>query len=298
MDGIIPLWKEKGMTSHDCVFKVRKILRMKKVGHGGTLDPNVDGVLPICIGKGTKLLDYLHEYPKTYFGKIKLGFSTTTEDSEGEIVCQKLLTEKISDEEIDQAMQKFIGKIIQIPPMYSAVKVNGKRLYEYARAGEEVTRPKRDVEIYEFKRMGEVEFYDGYLEWPFLVKCSKGTYVRTLAYDLGVSLGYPAHMSQLTRLSSGGFETKEAITLADLEEHAKNDNLKPVIAPIERITSKFSGINLTTEEYKKVTNGVFLALDIEEPEVALYYQKQCVAIYKAKNGRYYPEKMFNLDLLK
>ena len=129
MDGLLPLWKERGMTSHDCVFKLRKILHMKKIGHGGTLDPDVDGVLPICLGKATKVIEYSSDAGKVYQGEITLGFSTTTEDKSGEVVETKKVDQLISNEEIDETMKSFIGEITQIPPMYSAVKVNGKRLY-------------------------------------------------------------------------------------------------------------------------------------------------------------------------
>ncbi len=131
MDGILPLWKERGMTSHDCVFKLRKILHTKKIGHGGTLDPDVEGVLPICVGKGTKVIEYMVDSGKTYEGEITLGFATTTEDVSGEIVEKKPVTTPLSTEQIDQAMAEMTGEITQIPPMFSAVKVNGKRLYEY-----------------------------------------------------------------------------------------------------------------------------------------------------------------------
>lgn len=141
MEGILPLWKERGLTSHDCVFKLRKILHMKKIGHSGTLDPDVDGILPICVGRATKVVEFLTDSGKVYEGEITLGYSTTTEDASGEIVDLTPVEKVLSNELIDSTMQTFIGEITQIPPMYSAVKVNGKRLYEYARNGETVERP-------------------------------------------------------------------------------------------------------------------------------------------------------------
>lgn len=152
MNGIIPLWKERGMTSHDCVFKLRKILHTKKVGHTGTLDPEVEGVLPICIGRATKLAEYVTDEGKVYVAEITLGKSTTTEDATGETVNTKELAE-ISAAELQAALTKLTGKITQIPPMFSAVKVNGKKLYEYARAGIEVERPSRQVDIYSLIRL-------------------------------------------------------------------------------------------------------------------------------------------------
>ncbi len=187
MDGILPLWKERGMTSHDCVFKLRKILHTKKIGHGGTLDPDVEGVLPICVGKGTKVIEYMVDSGKTYEGEITLGFATTTEDVSGEIVEKKPVTTPLSTEQIDQAMAEMTGEITQIPPMFSAVKVNGKRLYEYARNGEEVERPQRKATIYSFERTSEPIFNESAQtqSWRFKVVCGKGTYVRTLSVDTG-----------------------------------------------------------------------------------------------------------------
>ena len=218
MDGILPLWKEKGMTSFDCVYKVRKLLKTKKVGHSGTLDPEVDGVLPICIGKATKVVENLHEANKVYQGEITLGFSTETEDAHGKVVSTTPIESSFSVQEIDEKMQNFIGEITQIPPMYSAVKVNGKRLYEYARAGEEVERPVRKATIYDFNRISEPVYNEKTKtqSWKFEVSCSKGTYVRTLSVDLGKALGVEAHMSQLTRVKSGPFHSDDCITLEQL----------------------------------------------------------------------------------
>ena len=152
INGIINLKKEAGMTSHDAVFKLRKILHEKKIGHGGTLDPDVVGVLPIAVGKATRVIEYMTEAGKVYRGQICLGFSTTTEDASGEVVEKTPVSTELTEDAIDQAMASFVGEITQIPPMYSAVKVDGKRLYEYARAGQDVERPKRHVTIYDFKR--------------------------------------------------------------------------------------------------------------------------------------------------
>ena len=207
MDGILPLWKERGMTSHDCVFKLRKILRTKKVGHGGTLDPDVDGILPICVGKGTKVIEFLTDSGKIYEGEIALGYSTTTEDASGEVVDSQPLSRPFTLAEIDEAMAQLTGTITQVPPMYSAVKVNGKRLYEYARNNETVERPQRIAEIATFKRTSAPvwDAEKGTQKWRFYVECGKGTYVRTLSVDTGKLLGVPAHMSDLTRTASAGF---------------------------------------------------------------------------------------------
>lgn len=300
MDGILPLWKERGMTSHDCVFKVRKILKMKKVGHGGTLDPNVDGLLPICLGKGTKLLDLLHEQPKVYYGEITLGQATTTEDSDGEVIATKEVLEPVSVEAIDQMMAQMTGEMVQVPPMYSAVKVNGRRLYEYAREGIEVERPERMVQIDEFKRTSEV-IYDEATKtqkWSFTVKCSKGTYVRTLAVDLGQKLGYPAYMSNLTRLQSGGFTPNEAVTLEQLEQAMADDKVAQLIQPLEEVVRSLPRVNLTEREFQKVSNGMrFKTAQFPEFEgelLALFYQQKVVAIYEYTSADRYELKPYRM----
>lgn len=297
MDGILPLWKERGMTSHDCVFKLRKILQTKKVGHGGTLDPDVDGVLPICIGKGTKVIEYLQDSGKIYEGEITIGFSTTTEDRSGEVVETKAVDLPLTEVEIDQMMGTFIGKIKQVPPMYSAVKVNGKRLYEYARAGETIERPEREAIIEHFKRT-TAPVYDAETKtqsWRFQVTCGKGTYVRTLAVDLGAKLGYPAHMSDLTRLASGGFSVGQAVTLAQVSELMEQNQIDHALRPIEEAMNAFPRINLTTEDWQKVKNGQVLPLKTFNLEkmpgelIAFFYQEQLVSLYKQ-----HPEKSWLL----
>ena len=287
MDGILPLWKERGMTSHDCVFKLRKILKMKKIGHGGTLDPDVDGVLPICVGKGTKVIEYLQDSGKVYAGEITLGYSTTTEDASGEIVDQKRVEMPLSIDEIDAAMKTFEGTITQVPPMYSAVKVNGKRLYEYARAGETVERPQRQAEIHSFKRVREpmTDKAAGTQTWRFEVSCGKGTYVRTLAVDLGAALGYPAHMSDLTRLSSGGFTAGQAATLAQVQALMDENRMTDILQPIETAVVDFPRIDLSDELWQKVKNGQLLPADelgltsIPDQLIALFYQGKLVSLY-------------------
>lgn len=289
MDGILPLWKEAGMTSHDCVFKLRKILHTKKIGHGGTLDPDVSGVLPICIGKGTKVIEYMVDSGKTYEGQITLGFSTTTEDASGEIVERVALTKPFSPEEIDTAMQTMTGEITQIPPMFSAVKVNGKRLYEYARNGEEVERPVRKAMIYSFERTSEPEFDEakGTQSWRFKVVCGKGTYVRTLSVDTGLVLSVPAHMSDLTRTASGGLTAEQSLTLAQVAEIMEKNTIAETLLPIEIAIERFPRIDLSADLYQKVKNGVRLTpteLSLKEMPndlVALFYQDQVVSLYMA-----------------
>ena len=300
MDGILPLWKEKGMTSFDCVYKVRKLLKTKKVGHSGTLDPEVDGVLPICIGKATKVVENLHEANKVYQGEITLGFSTETEDAHGEIVASSPIENPFSVQEIDEKMQSFIGEITQIPPMYSAVKVNGKRLYEYARAGEEVERPVRKATIYDFRRVSDPVYNEGSKtqSWKFEVSCSKGTYVRTLSVDLGRVLGVEAHMSQLTRVKSGPFQTDDCITLEALNELVQNEKAQEALKPIDLVFKDYPRMDLNQEEFIRFKNGAIL-LQSEFPQIeaptACYYEGQLVSIYgphPTKKGLLKPIKMF------
>ena len=305
MEGIIPLWKPRGLTSHDCVFKLRKILHTKKVGHSGTLDPDVDGVLPICVGKATKVVEYLQDSRKVYEGEMVLGFSTETEDASGEVVAVSPVTKALSEDVIDAMMASFVGEITQIPPMYSAVKVNGRRLYDYARAGETVERPIRKANIYDFVRTS-TPVYDEQTQtqrWRFRVDCGKGTYVRTLAVDTGKQLGFEAHMSELTRTESGGFTSIEAVTLEQVAEWMEKEQKEAFLYPLERGISMFKTYHLTEEEYSILRNGPVLAIDyfdtltFDEP-VALFFNEKIVSIYgvhPTKSGNIKPMKVFRND---
>lgn len=285
MEGILPIWKEAGMTSHDVVFKLRKILRTKKVGHSGTLDPDVDGVLPVAIGKATKMIEYMMDSDKIYTGEITLGYSTTTEDRSGDIVDRRAVLEAISLESIDEALAALTGKIEQTPPMYSAVKVNGKRLYEYARKGIEVNRPTRTIEVHDFQRTSDPVFdeKEQTLRFTFEVRCGKGTYVRTLAVDLGQDLGYPSHMSQLTRTSSGGYSSEQAFTLAEVKQLMEDNNIDEALFPLESALTEIKKHELTEEEYAKVKNGALMDKADYTPDESdrLVFMKEnrAVAIY-------------------
>lgn len=173
MNGILNVYKEAGWTSFDVVAKLRGILKTKKIGHGGTLDPQVTGVLPVAVGKATRLLEYMEEAGKVYEGEVTIGFSTETEDAEGEVIETTPVPSTLSDEEIDEVMTRFVGEIQQVPPMYSAVKVKGKRLYEYGRAGQMVERPIRKVTIKSFTRTSPVTFEKGCARFTFRVACSR-----------------------------------------------------------------------------------------------------------------------------
>ena len=285
MEGILPLWKERGMTSHDCVFKLRKILKTKKIGHTGTLDPDVDGVLPICVGKATKVVEYMMETGKGYIGEITLGYSTTTEDRSGEIVEQVKVERIPTLEAVDAAMKEMEGKITQVPPMYSAVKVNGRKLYEYARAGETVERPVRIADIKSFKRTSDilVDEEQGTVSWKFEVACGKGTYVRTLAVDLGAKMGYPAHISDLTRILSGTFKASDCLTLAQVAEKMEQQEIEEALFPLEFGLKELASFDIDEVLLDKVKNGSVLPLDtvpkeLSMPVVFTYLQK-AVSIY-------------------
>ncbi|PGM54752.1 tRNA pseudouridine(55) synthase TruB [Bacillus sp. AFS053548] len=278
MNGVIALNKPAGLTSHDCVFKIRKILKTKKVGHTGTLDPEVTGVLPICVGEATKLIPYLTDDRKKYIGEITLGFSTTTEDAHGEIIEQKMVDRVIIREEILNVLNQLTGDISQTPPMYSAVKVNGKKLYEYARAGIEVERPTRTVTIFEIILLDDREVFEGdTISFKFEVFCSKGTYIRTLAVQMGELLGFPAHMSYLTRTKAGAFTIDDCVTFAELEENANDFTLDRVMLSMEQALNEYPRLTVTPEEEVRVFNGGFF------PNTMNCNEGEYIAVYNENN---------------
>lgn len=293
MDGIIPLYKPRGMTSFDCVAKIRGILHQKKVGHSGTLDPNVDGVLPICVGKATKVVNYLMASGKVYEGAVTFGFSTTTEDLDGEVIKKRILSQSFSDTEIDMAMLRLTGEITQIPPIYSAIKVNGKKLYEYARQGIEVERPKRQITVHTFERQARSVFdkINGTQTVNFKVVCSKGTYVRTLAVDLGEILGVPAVMSKLTRLSSGGFKLDETVTFAQLESAVETNTIDTLIRPLDHALKNYPHFELNADLWRRVQNGAILQRsNFDQPKnaapvLALTFHDRVQALYQYDEKR-------------
>lgn len=307
MDGILVIWKPRGMTSHDVIFKLRRILKMKKIGHTGTLDPEVDGVLVVCLGQATKLVEFLMDGGKSYYGEITLGFSTETEDAHGEIVERVPINTVPSEEKIDQNMQLMEGEITQIPPYYSAIKVKGRRLYEYAREGIVVERPKRTVHVTSFKRTSPT-YYDlkeQTVSWQFKVECGKGTYVRTLAVDLGKKLGYPSHMSKLTRTSTGGFNQKDAVTLEDVQSAMDNNTIKELLYPIERALTEFTSFVLTERQFELVRNGQVLESTFFNNKIkdltVMIYQNRAIGIYyphPTKKGYVKPRKMFQTNIEK
>ena len=292
MNGIINLKKEAGVTSHDAVFKLRKILGTKKIGHGGTLDPDVVGVLPIAVGKATRMVEFMQDEGKVYEGKITLGYSTTTEDASGEIIAESPVLSPLDEKVVDEAIASLTGHITQVPPMYSAVKVNGRKLYEYARAGQEVERPERQVTIYSFERTSPISYEDRLARFTFRVKCSKGTYIRTLSVDLGVKLGYAAHMSQLTRTSAAGLQLEDALTLEEVAEKVKAGQLD-FLHPIEIGTGDLVKVYLTPKQAEEVRFGRFIELEHSEKEVAAFEGDKLLAILEKRENLYKPRKVFS-----
>ena len=291
MNGIINLKKEAGMTSHDAVFKLRKILGTKKIGHGGTLDPDVVGVLPIAVGKATRMVEFMQDEGKVYEGEITLGYSTTTEDASGEVVAETPVLSPLDDKLVDEAIASLTGPIIQIPPMYSAVKVNGRKLYEYARAGQEVERPERQITIYSFERTSPISYEDKLARFTFRVKCSKGTYIRTLSVDLGEKLGYAAHMSQLTRTSAAGLQLSDALTLSEITEKVEAGQLD-FLHPLEIGTGDLVKVYLTPEQAREVRFGRFIDLDQSENQLAAFEGEKLLAILEKRDNLYKPRKVF------
>lgn len=288
MDGVLLLDKPAGMTSHDCVNRVRRILNTKKVGHTGTLDPNVTGVLPLCIGRATKISQFLTAQEKEYIGEATLGFATTTEDADGEEVQRQEVERVLDREEVLAVFAGMLGTRTQVPPMYSAVKVKGRKLYEYARAGLEVERPQRQVTIYELELLGPLRQEKGLVSFSFRVRGSKGLFVRTVAVEIGSRLGYPAHMSKLRRVASGVFKIGDCLSLEELERQAAAGRV-PLMS-LEAAMADLPRAQASAWVEKLVRNGVQLNLDQldtgETGPVAVYSESgQCLAVYEK-----HPEK--------
>ena len=256
MNGIIIINKHKNCTSHDIVYKVKKIFN-EKVGHTGTLDPMATGVLPLLIGKGTLCSKYLINHDKKYKVNLQLGKKTDTADSEGKIIEEKVIDYKIfNKEELEKALKSFVGKQEQIPPMYSAIKVNGKKLYEYARKGEKVKIEPRKIEIYDINLL-EIDKEEKQIK--FEVSCSKGTYIRSLCEDIAGKLNTVGYMLELERTKVGDFRIENAITLKELEENKENEEyIQKHIISLEEIFKNNQNIELKSNQLDLLLNGVKL----------------------------------------
>lgn len=291
LNGILVIDKDKGMTSADVVYHLRRVLHIRKIGHAGTLDPEVTGVLPIAIGQATKLIEMMHTRPKEYIGTGLFGYSTDSYDATGTVLKEKKLIQPFSGAEIQENMNKFVGEIVQVPPIYSAVKVNGKHLYEYAREEIEVERPQRKVEVkqYDLTKEPVFDINTGQESFDFKIKCSKGTYVRSLVNDLGEKLDCPATMTYLRRTASSGFDITQAVKLKEIEENPKKAT--ELIQPINAFFKEYTQVDLTEEKWLKVKNGAGISLETNAKKVALRYNKKVKAIYEKKGKLYRPSLM-------
>lgn len=291
IDGLLIFDKEKGITSHDLVYKVRKKLGIKKVGHTGTLDPMATGVLVISIGKGTKTSDYILSSDKVYEAKIKLGVLTDSYDITGKILEEEDVN--FTEEEIKDALIKLTGKISQRPPIYSALKVKGKKLYEYAREGKDVEIKKRDVEIYKIELLD----FNGKDEFKILTKVSKGTYIRSLANDLGRSLGTFGTLTELRRTRSGSFKIEDAIKVSDFEKLSL-DEITEKILPMDLALIDFKRIDIPKSFCEKFIMGQFYKLKekLNDENYRVYSEDNFLGIgeIREKDGEFFLKMKKNL----
>ena len=297
-DGIINVYKEKGFTSHDVVAKMRGILKMKKIGHTGTLDPDAEGVLPVCVGKATKLVDLITDKDKTYKAVCKLGITTDTQDLTGKVITTCEVS--IRREELEEVINSYIGEYLQLPPMFSAIKVDGKKLYELARLGKEIERERRKVII---KNIRLLDYNDKEQEFTVEVECGKGTYIRTLLHDIGDSLGCGAAMKSLVRTEVGSFLVEEALRLTEIEELVREAKLQQHIVTVEEVFSHYPKLIIKSEFNKLIYNGnIFTSEHLKEPSqeseadvVRVYDSEECfigLYSYRREDKLYKPMKMF------
>ncbi|CAN5536266.1 tRNA pseudouridine(55) synthase TruB [soil metagenome] len=257
LDGILIIDKPDGITSHDVVARCRRILKTKKIGHTGTLDPFATGVVVILVGKATRLAQFLDKDAKEYEAVVRLGFETETGDRTGELRITDYALRDVSVEEIEAVLPEFRGEIMQTPPMFSAKKIEGKKLYELARKGIEIERKAVAVKIYELELMeSRVENH------AIRVSCSAGTYIRTLAEDIGKKLNIGAHLAELRRISAGKFKIEKAVTLEELEKIVVENNLESILISMNEAISHLAEVKLSAVEIAKIKNGIKLSKDL------------------------------------
>ena len=274
MFGFLNVYKPQGKTSHDVVAVLRRLTKIKQIGHTGTLDPFAEGVLPICIGKATRLIEYLDD-DKAYIGTVQFGKSTTTYDTEGEVV--NVSEKKVSESDLKLALSAFRGKIHQYPPIYSAIKVKGKKLYEYARNGEDVKIEPREVQIHKL----EILSFDEKLQQAELhIECSKGTYIRSIAHDLGEKLGVYGYLNKLVRIKAGKFEIEESVKLDDLQNIEQIKSL--LISPINYID--YPKYEINSQEKQLVSNGMKIKLNLPNGNAILTHNDMFVAVAEVEAG--------------
>ncbi|MFA6308535.1 MAG: tRNA pseudouridine(55) synthase TruB [Clostridia bacterium] len=272
MDGILNILKPPGMTSFDVVAYLRGVLKTRKIGHTGTLDPEAVGVLPVCIGNATKAIEFMTDKDKTYIAEITLGIETDTQDATGNIISTKDVN--VERCRFESVLKTFEGKINQIPPMYSAVKINGRKLYELAREGKTVERKPREVNVYSLKCIGQRSNVKYLME----IKCSKGTYIRTLCADIGNELSCGAHMSFLVRTNAGPFDIGSSIRLSEIRELSDSEKINERLISVEKVFEDLKSIILDSDDTKKYLNGV--TVNVTEKPVG----NELVRVYASERG--------------
>lgn len=291
-NGILNIYKPVGITSFKCVSQIKKILGEKKVGHAGTLDPEAEGILPVCVGKATRCVDFFMDFNKTYIAEITFGITTNTRDIWGEIISEKDAS-KVTSDILENTMHNFCGIIQQVPPMFSALKLNGKPLYKYARQGIDLDLPAREVAIYKLELRDWMKS-DDCVKAQIYIECSKGTYIRSLCHDIGEQIGCGAVMSKLIRSTYGIFKSEESVTPLVLEEAYNAGRLNDYILPIDYILQGYPKINLDDNEMLDYMNGKILELPTERIDfcneqsdsIRIYNKGELSAIAKAeKQGR-------------
>lgn len=284
--GFLNIYKPKGLTSHDVVARLRKITKVRQIGHTGTLDPFATGVLPICIGKATRLIEYLDD-DKEYLATVQFGKNTTTYDLEGEITAT--FDKKVTEEDVKNALKAFEGEISQIPPIYSAIKVNGKKLYDYARQGQDIEIKPRKVTI---SKIELKEFDKTSQSAKITVACSKGTYIRSIAYDLGAKLGCGGYLTALERTKAGKFQVNTAIKLEDLTEVSQI--VENLINPLDMLNIPIH--NLSENERERVSHGMSICnSDFPDSDIViLSYGGRIYAIGKVEQNKILVKKVFEV----
>lgn len=284
--GFLNIYKPKGLTSHDVVARLRKITKVRQIGHTGTLDPFATGVLPICIGKATRLIEYLDDN-KEYLATVQFGKNTATYDLEGEITAT--FDKKVTEEDVKNALKDFEGEISQIPPIYSAIKVNGKKLYDYARQGQDIEIKPRKVTI---SKIELKEFDKTSQSAKITVACSKGTYIRSIAYDLGAKLGCGGYLTALERTKAGKFQVNTAIKLEDLTEVSQI--VENLINPLDMLNIPIH--NLSENERERVSHGMSICnSDFPDSDIViLSYGGRIYAIGKVEQNKILAKKVFEV----
>lgn len=300
-EGVLPVHKPAGFTSHDVVAKLRRVLGMKRIGHTGTLDPQVTGVLPLCLGRATRFVEYIQQLPKEYEAELCIGYSTDTEDWTGE-TAERLPPGQVrlTEADVRRTLESFTGTIQQVPPMYSAVKVGGKKLYELARAGKEVERKARAVDIYEMETL-RLDLQADYPKIRFRVLCSKGTYIRTLCVDIGRKLGYPAVMTNLVRTRTGPIALEQCLSLERIEELHREGRLSGHVVPADQIAIHLPAHAVSEKEALLAVQGRPISLPksgfaADKPHLVRIYdpQQTFVGLFRFDPERdlLRPEKVF------